>query len=160
MTRVHFFQCPVCLCRTGVLLLACMLVLGSTAGIWLTQGAAGLFSDALDALRTPAGGFALVPVLFAPLIFSALAAAIRRPAFFLPLAFWKALIFSYVFTGFLSACGGAGCAFPVLCWYWMRHMDGRGFEIRSFLIALGALAAIGFADLKMISPFLSDILTF
>ena len=55
---------------------------------------------------------------------------------------------------------GSLCALPVLWWYWLRHIDGEGFSGRTFLPALGAMILISWADLALISPFLTNILIF
>ena len=147
-----------------------MLFLGCACGVWLSRGAGAWFSQALDALRVPAGGVAPLMVLLLPLLLSALAVYVKRPVFLFPLAFWKAFFFSYVFSGFMGVLGSAGwlvcslglfsgvCSLLVLCWYWLQHLDGMGFRLGSFLPAVAVTVAIGLTDLQMISPFLANIL--
>ena len=172
MTSVHMFRQSACPQKIGTVLLTSMLFLGCAAGIWLSRDAAPQFADAVGVLSDSAGGFALILILAMPMLFSALAVYVKRPVFLLPLAFWKAFFFSYVFCGFMSVCGSAGwmvcslglfsglCSLPVLCWYWLRHMGGRKFSLRSFLAALALLFAAGLLDLRVVSPFLAKILTF
>ena len=170
MTRVHRFHPTVYPRKSGIILLAAMMFLGCIAGIWLSCGARDSFADAATVLSVPAAGIAPVMVLLLPLVLSALAVYIQRPVFLLPLAFWKAFFFSYVFAGFMGVWGGGGwlvsslglfsgiCSLPVLCRYWLRHIGGAGFSFRTFLPALAMLILIRLADLQMISPFLADIL--
>ena len=49
---------------------------------------------------------------------------------------------------------------PVLCWYWLRHIGGRRFEVLPLCLALAALLLIGIVNVCLISPFLAVIITF
>ena len=170
MTRDHLFQQPNISRRSGIFLLTAMLFLGCIVGIWLSGDAQEQFADALQALSVPPVGFVPLAVLLLPLLLSALAVYVKWPVFLFPLAFWKAFFFAYVFSGFMSVLGGAGwliCSLglfsgifslPVFCWYWLQHLDGTGFCLRTFLPALAAAAAIGLLDLRVISSFLARIL--
>lgn len=170
MTRVHMFHQSDYPSKFGIILLGSVLLLGCIAGIWLSCEARSWFADAVQALRFPPDGFASLTALTMPLLFSVLAVYVKRPVLLLPLAFWKALFFSYVFSGFIGVCGSAGwlicglCMFsriaslPVLCWYWLRHISGQCFCFSAMLLAFALLVALCLADLWVISPFLAKIL--
>ena len=172
MMRVHIFERPVCSRKLGIFLLASAMCLGCAAGIWLSFGAEEGFADARHVLSAPAEGAAPVVISLLPLLLSAAAVYVRQPVFLLPLAFWKVLFFSYVFSGFMSVwIGGdwlvcslgmfsAICSLPVLCWYWLRHIGGQEFCLGTFCPALAVVTALSLMDLYVISPFLAKILIY
>ena len=171
MTRVHTIHQTGHPPRAAVLLLAAMVLIGCSAGIGLSCGARESFAEAWQAFGSAPSGFTPVMISLLPLVLSALAVYVRWPVFLFPLAFWKAFFFSYVFSGFLGALGGAGwmvCSLglfsgiwsmPALCWYWLRHLDGSGFSLGTFLPAGAVITAISLTEMWVISPFLATILT-
>ena len=109
--------------------------------------------------------------LLLPLFFSALAVYISQIWLLVPIAFWKAFVFSYLNTALVFVHPSSGwllrhlllfsdCfAVPVLLWLWIRLSgpDSRT-PFRIFSGALGALVLIGCLDFRFISPFLSNLL--
>ena len=158
-------------CKAGTALLACAFLSGFLAGFPVSAGSRAVFVADLLAPAYSAGISAWIPPLL-PLLFSAFAIYAKRPVLLIPIAFWKALLFSSTAFGAVCAWGSAGwilsslmmfssfCSLPVLWWYWLRHIDGRNFEGRTFFPALGAALLIGWVDLTIISPFLTNILIY
>ena len=158
-------------CKAGTVLLAWAFSAGLLVGALLSGDAQPVFDRTRDAFSCSAGVSLWIPVLM-PLLFSGFAVYAGWSVLLIPVAFWKALSFSYVATGVISAWGSAGwlvfalamfassCSLPVLWWYWLQHIGGEGFRGRTFLTALGAMLLIGWAELLVISPFLLKILIF
>ena len=158
--------------KTETFVLAAAVVLGHLAGIWLSSAAGEQIPDVVRILSDGAAFPGRIAVLLLPLLCSAGAVYVGQPVLLLPIAFWKALSFSYVFSGLSFSWTGAGwlvgslsmfsgfLSLPVLCWYWLRHLDGRSFDLSGFLTALVFLLAIALADFWVISPFLLNIITF
>ena len=160
-----------CRCKLSVLLLAFSFGSGLLLGSVASAGAHAVFSGSREALARCIGGSALIPGVL-PLLFSGLAVYIKRPVLLIPVAFWKALFFSYVASGMIAAWGSAGwlmcilamfgsfSGLSVLWWYWLRHIGGEGFSGRMFFLALGAMILLSWLDLVLISPFLTNILIY
>ena len=158
-------------CKPGMLVLAFAFGTGLLLGSTASAGAHSVFAGSRQALAQSAGFSALIPGVL-PLLFSGLAVYAKRPVLLIPLAFWKALFFSYVASGMIAAWGSAGwlmcilamfgsfSGLSVLWWYWLRHIGGEGFSGRMFFLALGAMILLSWLDLVLISPFLTNILIF
>ena len=158
-------------CKPGMLVLAFAFGTGLLLGSTASAGAHSVFAGSRQALTQSAGISALIPGVL-PLLFSGLAVYAKRPVLLIPLAFWKALFFSYVASGMIAAWGSAGwlmcilamfgsfSGLSVLWWYWLRHIGGEGFSGRMFFLALGAMILLSWLDLVLISPFLTNILIF
>ena len=152
--------------------LAAAVALGHLVGIGLSSAAREHIPDVIRILSDGAVFPGRIAVLLLPLLCSAGAVYVGRPVILLPIAFWKVLSFSYVFSGLSFSWTGAGwlvgclsmlsgfLSLPVLCWYWLRHLDGRSFDLGGFLTAASLLLAVALADLWVISPFLLNIITF
>ena len=169
MVRVRLFHLSALGRRAAMMILAWAFVLGLATGGLLSTGCRALLETSRDALAQGAGVSEFVPTLL-PIFFSGFAVYIKQPLLLVPIAFWKAFLFSCVGTGIALAWGTAGwlvgtlalfgslCAMPVLWWYWLRHIGGQPFTCRTFLPALGTTALIGWVDSFLISPFLTSIL--
>ena len=169
--RVHFFSQTTSHRTDRFIWLFSMIAIGSVAGVWLSPQGISWFTDSLPVFCTPARRWTSVFVLLLPLLFSAAAVYVNRPVLLIPLAFWKAFFFCFVFSGFWRICGSTGwlvcglamfgslCSLPVLCWYWLHHLEGQPFRPGSFLIASAALSVVLIMDFHVISPFLANILT-
>lgn len=171
MKRSRVFHLSAFGCRAGTALLAMAFLSGLLAGMLLSAQTFEFFNGTRAGFSHPAGISALIPPVL-PLLFSGFAIYAGQPLLLVPTAFWKALSFSYVATGVAVAWGSAGwlvsgvalfgsfCSLSVLWWYWLRHIGGEAFSMRTFLPAMGIALVIGWADLLVISPFLSNILIF
>ena len=171
MKRSRFFHLSVLGCKAGTVLLAWAFLSGLLAGTLVSDGSRAVFAGARQALSHPAGVSAFIPTVM-PLLFSGFAVFAKHPLLLIPAAFWKAFFFSCVASGLVLAWGKAGwlvgvltlfgsfCSLSVLWWYWLRHIGGEAFSNRTFFAALGAMALIGWVDLMVISPFLTNILIF
>ena len=171
MVRFHFFRLPRLGCKAAAVVLAWAFVLGLLAGCSASAGCWELLSASRDSLAQSAGISAFVPTAL-PVLISGFAVYIGKPLLLIPAAFWKAFFFSGVGFGISSVWGSAGClvgilalfgslcSMPVLWWYWLRHIGGEAFSVRSFLPALAASILIGWMDILVISPFLTKILIF
>lgn len=158
-------------CKAGTALLAWAFGFGLLAGSLASGGAQAVFANGRLSLSQTAGISAFIPPAL-PLLLSGFAVYAGWPVMLVPTAFWKAFSFSYVAMGVVRAWGSAGwlvggltlfgsfCSLSVLWWYWLRHIGGEGFTGRTFLPALGAVALIGWVDIMVISPFLTNILIF
>ena len=158
-------------CKAGTVLLAWAFGFGLLAGSMASGGAQAVFIQGRLSLAQSAGISAFVPSLL-PLLFSGLAVYAKRPVLLIPLVFWKAFFFSYVAFGLIAVWGSAGWLVCILAlfgsfsslgalwWYWLRHIGGEGFSSRTFFPAFGAILLIGWVDIAVISPFLTNILIF
>ena len=171
MKRSQPFRISIFGCKAGTALLAWAFGLGLLAGSLASAGAQAVFLDGRQSLAQYAGISTLIPGVL-PLLFSGLAVYAKRPVLLIPLAFWKAFFFSYVASGLIAVWGSAGwlvcilamfgsfSSLSVLWWYWLRHIGGEAFNGRTFLLALSGMIFIGWVDVMVISPFLTNILIF
>ena len=173
MTKQSFFSLPAFWHRRAAFVLIAFFLLGHVLGI-LLSGSAGTFF--LSSMRTVVSSRVSIVSLLSsavlPFLFSAFAVWLAQPMLLIPIAFWKAFLFSYLGYGLFSAWGSAGwliaglvmfgkiCAMPLLCWYWLRYVCGRRFEVPVFCLILGALTCIGMVEYYLIVPFLGSIITF
>ena len=173
MIHCSFFCLPDHFHRKRPLLLIVFFLLGHLLGVWISGHASDFL---LSAMRTVVSSrvsiMGLLSTLALPFLVSAFAVYLGQPILLFPIAFWKAFLFSYTACTFLAAWGSAGwlvtplvmcgsvCSMPVLCWYWLRHVEGERFRWSTFSFALAVLAIIGIMDLFVIEPFLARIITF
>ena len=170
--RFHNSHRPAAGCRGAAIILACLFLSGLLAGAFLCRDAWNELPFEISALASGSSLFGLLTVLLTPYLFSAMAVFLNRPVLLFPLVFWKAFFFAFVLSGLALSGGSAGwlvaglamfaviLSMPVLCWYWLCHIGGGSFDLREFLVGAGFLLAIGLVDFWVISPFLSNILTF
>ena len=158
--------------RRRIVTLSFVFFLGHLLGVWVS-GTAGDFFVAQ--MQTAAASRVSIVGLLAsavvPFLFSAFVVYAGRPLFLIPIAFWKAFLYSYVGYRWWMAWGHAGwlvtglvmftgmLSMPVLFWYWMRYVGGRKLEWNVFFLVLGCLVAIGIVDHQWIVPFLIGIIT-
>ena len=171
MKRSRFSHHPVMGRRTAVQVLAWAFLAGLLSGLPASAGAEDVFCETKAAFAYPAGIAVFISPLL-PLLFSGFAVYVKRSVLLVPAAFWRAFLFSYAGSGIIRSWGQAGwlvgglaqfgsfCSLPVLWWYWLRHIGGEAFDGRTLFLALGAALLIGWVDAGVISPFLSNILTF
>ena len=171
MKRSQCFYLSVPARKSAAMILALCFVSGLLAGAMLSIQSRDLFIRIRSEFSSSAGISAFIPTML-PLLASGFAVYAKQPVLLMPVAFWKALSFSYVASGVIFAWGSAGwlvggltlfgsfCSLSVLWWYWLRHITGEGFRHGTFFLALGAMALISLVDLLVISPFLENILTF
>ena len=171
MKRSQYSHLSLWGCKPGILVLAFAFGTGLLLGSTASAGAHSVFAGSRQALTQSAGISALIPGVL-PLLFSGLAVYAKRPVLLIPLAFWKAFFFSYVAFGLIAVWGSAGWLVCILAlfgsssslgalwWYWLRHIGGEGFSSRTFFPAFGAILLIGWVDIAVISPFLTNILIF
>ena len=170
--RFHFPRWSLPIRRAESWVLASAVILGCLVGLWLSPNAWEQLPDVLPMLSDGASLPGRTAVLLLPLLLSGGAVYGGRPLILLPIAFWNCLAFSYVYSGLSFSWDGSGwligslgmlpslLALPVLYWYWLRHLDGKSFDPGSFLAAGAWILAIAMADVWVISPFLSNIITF
>ena len=171
MKRPQYFHLSAPVRKSAAVILALCFVSGLLAGAMLCIQSRDLFSGIRSGFSQSAGFSAFIPTML-PLLASGLAVYAKQPVLLLPVAFWKALSFSYVASGVIFAWGSAGwlvggltlfgsfCSLSILWWYWLRHITGEGFQYGTFFPAMGAMVLISWSDLLVISPFLENILTF
>ena len=171
MKRSRYFHLSAPSRKSAAVILALCFVSGLLAGAMLSIQCRDLFIRIRSGFSQSAGFSAFIPTML-PLLASGFAAYVKQPVLLMPIAFWKALSFSYVASGVIFAWSSAGwlvggltlfgsfCSLSILWRYWLRHITGEGFRHGAFFLALGAMALIGWVDLLVISPFLSNILTF
>ena len=171
MVRFHSVHLSHLGCKAAAVVLAWSFVLGLLVGCSASAGCRELLETSRDSLARSAGFSAFIPIVL-PILLSGFAVYIGKPLLLIPAAFWKAFFFSSVGAGIVAAWGSAGflvsslvlfgsiCSTPVLWWYWLQHIRGEDFSVRTFLTALAASILIGWTDLLVISPFLTKILIF
>ena len=171
MVRFHFSHLSRLGCKATTVVLAWAFLFGFLTGASASAGCLNLLDSSCDSLAQSAGISVFVPGVL-PVLLSGFAVYIGKPLLLIPVAFWKAFLFSCVGSGVVLAWKSAGwlmgglalfssfCTMPVLWWYWLRHIGGESFSIRTFLPALFAEICIGWMDLLVISPFLTKILIF
>ena len=170
--RFHFPRWSLPIRRAESWVLASVVIVGCLFGIWLSPNVREYLPDVFRILTGEASLSGRAAVLLLPLLLSGGAVYAGRSLLLLPIAFWNSLAFAYVYSGMAYAWDGSGwligslgmlpglLALPVLCWYWMRHLDGRSFDRGGFLVASAWIMAIAMADVWVISPFLLNIITF
>ena len=173
MMKLSFSDLPAPRRRGITLILASFFFLGQLLGVWFSGSASELLFSTMRML--PGSHASIIGLLSAavlPFLFSACAVYLRQPLILIPIAFWKAFLFSYIGFGLFRAWGSAGwlllgltmfsslSSMPVLCWYWLRHIGGRPFEPGVCCLILGGLVVIGIIDYCLIVPFLANIITF
>ena len=171
MKRSPYFHPSVSVCKNAAAILGLCFAAGLLAGALLSGQSRELFAGIRSGFLHTAGISAFIPTML-PLLASGFAVYAKQPVLLLPVAFWKALSFSYAASGMISAWGSAGwlvggltlfgsfCSLSVLWWYWLRHIGGEGFRGGTFFPAFGVMLVISLTDLLVISPFLENILTF
>lgn len=123
----------------------------------------------LSDTRVP--GAAFLVALGLPFLASYVVFQFLKPALVLPICFLKAFSYSYFGCGILLQYGSAGwlirllltfsdgLALLVLCWYWLRHIEGNRFLLhRDTAVCAGIVLVIGVVDIMYISPFLALVL--
>ena len=173
MPNHSFFHPSASGSRRSALALTHFLLPGLLLGIWFSGSASDTFHSAMRAVvssRVSIIGLLSSSVL--PLLCSAFAVYIGQPRLLFPIAFCKAFSFSCLGFGLLQCWSSAGwlicalvlfssaCSMPVLCWYWLRHLSGHGFELLPLCAALGVLMVTGIVNYCLILPFLAAIITF
>ena len=173
MMKLSIFSLPASRRRGTTLILASFFLLGHLLGVWFSGSASELLFSTMRMLPgSHASVIGLLSAAVLPFLFSACAVYLRQPLLLIPIAFWKAFLFSYVGYGLFRAWGSAGWlmlsltmfssfgSMPVLCWYWLRHIGGRPFDLGACCLVLGGLLIIGIIDYCLIVPFLANIITF
>lgn len=160
-------------CKKPIFVLACAYFIGLFSGVLISMSA----SDALvSTMRAAVFGrvsiFGLLSTILLPLLFSAFAVYISRPVLLIPIAFFKAFLFSFLGMGILAAFGSAGwlvrcllmfsdiLTMPLLWWYWIRSSSNQGTCQRSSLVCAAAVCLIGSLDYCVISPFLANLISY
>ena len=171
MLKHSFFRAPTDRSRIASLVLGVCLALGAGFGIWSSVCAGEqLISTMHMAASSHVSMIGSLSAAALPFLFSAFAAYLGRPVLLIPIAFGKAFFFSYVTVGLLTAwasagwlvvglmCFGSMASMPLLCWYWLRCLQGHGFERGVFCLTLGCFLVIGIVDHCLIVPFLAGII--
>lgn len=157
--------------RCSRLCLALIWIFGLIAGCILFFSAEPEFSSLMPmAVGGRVSIVGLLSVILLPFLFSAFAVFISQSWLLLPLAFCKAVCFSYVSLGVMEAYGSAGwlmrlllmfsdiAVLPLLYGYWQRYISGdRQFGIWPGLLFLVGGLCIGSMDYCLISPFLAGL---
>ena len=171
MVRFHFDHLSRLGCKATTVILAWAFLFGILTGSLASEGCRELLESSRDSLAQSAGLSVFIPTVL-PVLLSGFAVYIGKPFLLIPIAFWKAFCFSCAGSGVVLAWNSAGwlvgglalfssfCTMPVLWWYWLRHIGGNSFSVRTFLPALTATICIGWMDFLAISPFLTKILIF
>lgn len=148
--------------------LALAFAAGLAAGVVLcTSANAVSYSWMRSAADSPVSIVKLLGVILLPFLFSAAAVYLDRSWFLIPIAFCKALSFSYVACAISRAYGGAGwlmqpllmfadAAFlPVLVFFWIGYgFGGRKMSCRTVFLFFCIAVAVGYFDHCLISPIL------
>lgn len=111
-------------------------------------------------------------VILFPFLITAVVAYIEKPYLLFPLSFLKSLLYSlsltatcinYSFAGWLVSgllLFTDSAAFFLLHWYWARYINGFHKTAISDLLCIFLLALmIGIADLLLVSPYLTALMT-
>lgn len=114
----------------------------------------------------------ILSVLLLPFLFTAFAVFVRRYQLLVPIAFFRAVIFSYVCSVIVCIYGSSGwlilllflfsdCAsLPVLCWLWVRSISSREQKLlRNIFYVFVPLLGIVYLDYRFVSPFLVMLLS-
>jgi len=123
-----------------------------------------LMRGASDCSVTIAG---LLATVVLPYLFAAFAVYISKPKLLYLICFVKAFCFAMCGYGICVAYGSAGwlvrwllqfsdiCTVPVLCWFALRHLKGKGRTFRTDAMFYGGIVMlVGYLDFSLISPFL------
>lgn len=155
-------------CRKSLVVFWCV---GLICGIFTAAGAGNLSSlmRACCHSRVSIVGLMFVPTL--PFLFSAVAVYFSFPRLLYPIGFLKAFSFGFCLQAVSSAFGSAGwlmrflllftncMTIPVLCWFWLRHVDGNtGNWIRDTLICCGLFLITAILDHSWITPLVYQII--
>ncbi|MBE6976079.1 MAG: hypothetical protein E7439_02640 [Ruminococcaceae bacterium] len=109
----------------------------------------------------------LLATVVLPYLFAAFAVYISKPKLLYLICFVKAFCFAMCGYGICVAYGSAGwlvrwllqfsdiCTVPVLCWFALRHLKGKGRTFRTDAMFYGGIVMlVGYLDFSLISPFL------
>ena len=170
---VRFFRCHILQSsrRVHAVILAFVLLSGFAFGI-LSSGSAeqSLFQLMRTAASARVSIICLLPVIFLPVLFSALAVYIGQRWLIFLLAFAKAFLIGYLSSSILIRYPDSGflfvllflCSdcltFPVMCWFWLRILSGEKSAPCIYAVILWILW-IGILDSQVISPFLATLLS-
>lgn len=157
-------------CKPSVAVLACAWTAGLFSGLLFSSSAGdSLFPAMLAAARSPVSVFGLLASILLPFLFTAFAVYISQPRLLVPIAFFKAFLFSYLGFGILTAFGSAGWlvrllltfsdlfTMPLLWWIWLN--DTPETFIRRCAAAFLVAAPVGIIDYCIISPFLAMLIS-
>ncbi len=154
------------------LLLCIFWLTGLLSGIILSRQCTCTYNTLMrSALFERSSIVSLFSVMTFPLLLSALLIWIHKPAFILPIAFVKALIFSFsasaLYMGFVGA-GWLMYAFvffsesvnvTVLLWFWLRSLEGKsGFAFCDFAVSVFLLVLACVIDYCVIYPLFITVL--
>ena len=159
--------------KVNVIVLAFAVITGYALGSFLATGAA---QSTLILMRTAILGrvsiVCLLPVILLPFLFTAFAVYIGRLWLFIPLAFFHTAAFGYLASIILCSFGTSGwlifilflfsdcISMPLLCWFWIRNLEGAGRNsFRNFVVLFVLLIGIAFLDHNFVSPFLVTLLS-
>ena len=140
------------------------LILGTVFAVHAGNNYFLLMRGAPDCSVSIAG---LLATVLLPYLFAAFAVYISKPKLLYLVCFAKVFAFAMCGYGICVAYGSAGwlvrwllqfsdiCTVPVLCWFSIRHLQGRSCTFRTdCLIYGGMVMLVGYLDYSLISPFL------
>lgn len=145
------------------------LVLGIVFSIAAGDPLVSLMRTAVNSRVSISG---LLTAILLPFLLSAFAVLIHESWLLIPIAFFKAFLFSFLGFGVMAAYGSAGwlvrlllmfsdcCSLPVLFWYWAAHIGGqRNAALPAAVLPLLIAVGIGSFDYYIISPFLAMLIS-
>lgn len=173
MDRFLNFNLPTLRCKGPKVLLACAWFLGLVTGILFSISASdSLFPTMRAAVSGCVSISGLLSAMLLPLLFSAFAVYISQPLLLIPIAFLKALIFSFLGMSIMAAYGSAGwlvrfllmfsdcMMLPFLWWYWLQAIScPRRAAVRNTALVFVIAVMIGSFDYCVISPFLAKVIS-
>ena len=159
-------------CRRRLLLLAFSCLSGLILGFWINRRNEGtylLLTRMTPLLHVSVPG--LVACVYLPFLFAAFAVFLSRSWLLAPICFGKMFLYSWCGCSTVLAFDSAGwlvqlllqfsdnLSLPFLCWFCVRHIDGRADTARrDFLICSFWVLIVGITDLCAVSPFLASLI--
>lgn len=173
MDRFLFTHLPALRCKESIFHLACAWILGLVSGTLFSFFTGNhLVSLMRAAVFSRVSIVGLLSALTLPVLFSAFAVYILQPWLLIPIAFFKAFLFSYLSFGLLAAFGSAGwlihllfmfgdiLMLPLLWSYWLKSLsDTRSNTVYCTIPILIIGSIIGCAEYRFISPFLANLIS-
>lgn len=160
--------------KTNFVVLGFAWTIGLILGGFLSLSVDTIVSSSMRAAATSSMSIiGFLSVLLLPLVLSAFVVCFSKNCFLVPIAFLKAILFSFVAVGVITSFGTAGwlvsclllfsdcLVLPLLWWFWLCSASAKRADVLrcGFLVCV-CILLIGCFDYYTVAPFLASIILF